>query len=105
MVEMLGPFGKGLRQVGLNKGIGYIHNDNLLSLCSIDGGSKDSGLQNGGWDESSNIEFSQQGCLDIGITMKKVRPRCTPEFDREEVQLVQGLKGIAKVQLSELSED
>jgi len=39
------------------------------------------------------------------MTITKVRLRCTPEFSREEVQLVQGFKGIAKVQLSELLED
>jgi len=105
MVEMFGPFGRGSRQLGLDKGIGYINDGNILSFCSIDGSSKHDGFQNGGGAESSNVDSSHQACLDIGITVEKMRLKCTPVFNRQQVCLVQWLKGIAEIQLIKLLED
>ena len=104
-VKMLGPFGRGFKQLGLDKGIGYINNGNILSFCSINGSSKHDGFQNRSWAESSNIDSSHQVCLDIGFTVEKMGLRCTPVFSRQQVWLVQWLKGITKIQLTKLLED
>jgi len=91
-----------MRQVGLNKGIGNFHSNNLMPFCSINDSSKGDGFQNGRWDKSRYIEFSQQGCLDMGIMVKRMKLRCTPVFFKQQVQMVQGLSGIRKFQLGKI---
>jgi len=104
-VEILDPLGRGSRQLGLGKGIGYIHNDKFLSFCSSDCSSKCDRFQNGDWELSSDMNSSCKVCPNIGITNEKMRLRCTPVSNGQQVDLGQWLKGTKKVQLGQLLGD
>ena len=79
---MLDPLERGFRQHSLDKGIGYIHNGSLAGSIYVDSGHK--------------------VCLDIGNTVGKMRLKCTPVFNRQQVHLVQWLRDMVKVQSGKL---